>query len=161
MADSSTLTEHRFISFDKTPLYYRRYSTGTPARGVVIVVHGIGEHGGRYEALASYLSGLGIESFLPDLRGFGKSGSRRACIRRFSDFHRDLFALHALIKRTSGLPVFMLGHSLGGLVVSSYAAFSEHPALEGVILSSPSFGLSLRVPAWRHAGGLFSLIKIL
>lgn len=111
----------------------------------------MGEYGGRYAHVAEYFAGLGFESAAIDQRGFGQSGGARGCVRRFSDFHRDLGALHGLFyRRENGLPVFLLGHSFGGLVSASYAAFCEHPPLKGLILSSPFFGIAARVPLWRN-----------
>ncbi|MGH7198587.1 MAG: lysophospholipase [Candidatus Omnitrophota bacterium] len=147
-------TEHRFISFDETPIFYRRLKP-VDARVVLILTHGMGEHGGRYRAFAEYLAGTGVESVIPDLRGFGKSGGKRACVRRFSDFHEDLAALHSLVaSERKDLPLFLFGHSFGGLVTSSYLAYRSHPRADGLILSSPIFGIAAPVPAWRHVLGL-------
>ena len=143
--------EHRFVSFDETPIFYRHCRTKEPARAAVIIVHGMGEHGGRYTRLAGYLAGLGVESVIPDLRGFGQSGGRRACVKQFSDFHRDLDNLVLFISRTHrGTPLFLLGHSFGGLIASSYLAFCNPPKIGGLVLSSPIFGIALPIPLWRR-----------
>lgn len=145
----------QFISFDETPIHYRWVKTESPPKAVAIVLHGLGEHGGRYEAFAEYLAGLGIESFLPDLRGFGKSGGKRACIKNFSEFHRDLGSLHAFIARNhKESPLFLIGHSFGGLVTSSYLAFCRPPKVQGLVLSSPLFGIAVPVSLWRHCVAL-------
>ncbi len=150
-------TEHRFISFDKTPIFYRRLKTSNTPKGVVLIIHGMGEHGGRYCAFAEYLAERQLESIIPDLRGFGRSGGTRACVRRFSDFHEDLKALHSLGSRhQKGIPFFLLGHSFGGLVASSYLALSDHPKVQGLVLSSPIFGIAMAVPRWRHYLGMVS-----
>ncbi len=153
-------TEHRFISFDETPLFYRSLLPQEALKAVALVVHGMGEHGGRYRHLAEYLAGLGIGCWIPDLRGTGLSGGKRATVRHFSDFHEDPFALHSLAARTHrGAPLFLLGHSFGGLVSASYLAFHEHPKVNGLVLSSPLFGIAFKVPLWRHwLGRLVSLI---
>ncbi len=150
-------TEHRFISFDKTPIFYRRLASSSQPKAILILVHGMGEHGGRYRHAAEYFAMAGIESVIPDLRGFGRSGGRRACVNTFRDFHRDLGALHAFVNRNrKGTPLFLMGHSFGGLVVSSYLAFVEHPKIYGLVLSSPIFGIAIPVPLWRHALGMFT-----
>ena len=147
-------SEHRFISFDETPIFYRRLKTAE-ARSVLILVHGMGEHGGRYQAFAEYLAAAGVESVIPDLRGFGKSGGKRACVRCFSDFHEDLAALHGLIaSEKRNLPLFLLGHSFGGLLTASYLAYRSRHRADGLVLSSPIFGIAVPVPAWRHLLGL-------
>ncbi len=149
-------TNHRFVAFDGTPLFYRRATTVEKPRAAVLIVHGMGEHGGRYRHVAEYLVAMGFECFVPDLRGFGKSGGTRGSIRAFSDLTKDLSALHAIADgETKGVPVFLLGHSFGGLVASAYAAQTGQK-IAGVILSSPIFGIKVPVQAWRHILGLIA-----
>ena len=148
-------SEHRFISFDETAIFYRRFEPkGTP-RASVILLHGMGEHGGRYRQVAEYLADQNLRVFLPDLRGFGKSGGRRAFAGNFSDFHQDLLALHQHAQRQDKAhPIFLMGHSFGGLLASSYLAFANPPKVHGLILSSPIFGIKIPVPVWRHVLGV-------
>ena len=149
------MSEHQFISFDETPVYYRHLETVSPSKAILIIVHGMGEHGGRYQDFAQSLVGFGIESFIPDLRGFGKSGGKRACVKKFSDYHRDLEALHSFVARHhKETPIFLMGHSFGGLIASSYLAFSQYPKTRGLVLTSPLYGIALPVPLWRHCLGM-------
>lgn len=123
----------------------------------MILLHGLGEHGGRYAPIGSFLAENGLESVAPDLRGFGKSGGPKGSVRHFSDYHQDLFILHSyFVKNRRELPVFLLGHSFGGLVASSYLAFHESPETAGLILSSPLFGLSIHVPQWQYLLGILA-----
>ena len=148
-------TEHRFVSFDKTPIFYRYRATQEPLKGIVLMAHGMGEHGGRYRAFADYLAEMGLVSIVPDLRGFGKSGGKKACIKRFTDFYKDLAALHSWAHRQyKETPLFLFGHSFGGLIASSYLAFYPHPKVSGLILSSPIFGVAVPIPLWRHLLGV-------
>ena len=150
-------SEHRLLSFDGTPLFFRILSPQNrePAARVLIL-HGMGEHGGRYLALAEHLAAHGFESVVPDLRGFGKSGGPRAFARSYSAFHSDLSAILAFVEKSRAkAPLFYLGHSFGGLLVSSYLAMRQISA-EGLILSSPLFGIASRVPTWRHVLGLLT-----
>jgi len=150
-------TEHRFISFDETPIFYRRLETSQPPKALVILVHGMGEHGGRYKHVAEYLAELGFECVVPDLRGFGHSGGARTTIRHFSDYLEDLRTLYNFLLRTKkGPPFFILGHSFGGLIASSFSAFSRPDRMRGLVLSSPIFGIGIPVPFWRHALGIIS-----
>src|SRR3989338_1616367 len=145
-------TEHRFISFDETPIFYRFLDTKNPSKAIVLIVHGMGEHGDRYQAFGEYLAELGIACAVPDLRGYGQSGGSRAWVRHFSDYHQDLRALHSfLTRRHKDQPIFLMGHSLGGLIVSSYMAFSSPLKTNGIILSSPNFGLAIPVSWHKHA----------
>ncbi len=154
------MSEHRLISFDETPIFYRRFKpTATPAKGIVVIQHGMGEHGGRYGHVAAYLANLGLETISMDLRGFGLSGGRRCYARHFMNYCGDLGALHAFISRTNeGTPIFLLGHSFGGLVASAYLALQKHPKINGLILSSPIFGIALTVPGWRHTLGIIGAL---
>ena len=142
------LSERRFISFDETPVFYRVIAPEDAVRGLVFVLHGMGEHGGRYEFFARHLAAHGFECWLPDLRGFGKSGGARGAVRRFSDYEKDLEAVYALAEKNHrGLPFYWIGHSFGGLLVSRMAALHRMPRLKALILSSPLFGIALPVPA--------------
>lgn len=144
--------ERRFVAFDKTPLFYRFMAPPENGRGVLLAVHGLGEHGGRYRAFGEYLHGLGYGVILPDLRGFGYSGGPRASLRHFSDFHRDLDGLCRWSEREfRDSKLYLLGHSLGGLISASYAALAKTPKLSGLVLSSPAFGPAVPVPPWKHA----------
>ncbi len=148
-------TEHQFISFDETPIFYRYRATKEALKGIVLMVHGMGEHGGRYQAFADTLAEMGLVSIVPDLRGFGRSGGKRVCIKRFTDFYKDLAALHSWAHRQyKETPFFLFGHSFGGLLTSSYSVFYPHPKVSGLILSSPIFGVAVPVPLWRHLLGL-------
>ena len=148
---SAAWSEHRFVSFDKTPIFYRRLLSAEPGSAMVLIQHGIGEHGGRYRELAEFLGSRGVGSFIPDLRGFGKSGGKRGCIRHFSDYFQDLQVIHRLARGTGAeSPLFLLGHSFGGLILSSWISAFPEVNPRGLLLSSPNFGLTLRVPRWRH-----------
>ena len=148
-------SEHRFISFDETPVFYRRLAPKETPKAVIMIVHGMGEHGGRYRGLAEHLREMGLECILPDLRGFGRSGGKRGCVKRYQDFHQDLGAIHSFVQKDfKEKPFFFLGHSFGGLISASYAAFCPAARMDGLILSSPIFGIAIPVPWWRHCLGL-------
>ncbi len=111
---------------------------GQRLRGVVLLVHGLGEHAGRYEHVARRLNEWGFAVRGYDQFGHGESGGVRGTL---SSPQRLVVDLADLVESTrartpDGLPLLLLGHSLGGLVAASYAA--EHPqTLDGLVLSSP------------------------
>ena len=145
-------SEHRFVSFDGTPMFFRRTRPEGRFKAALVLVHGMGEHGGRYTALAEFLADRGFSCYLPDLRGFGKSGGKRGCLRRFTDYFQDLEGVCRLLRAWEPDPdPFFLGHSYGGLVVSSFLASGPKVQAKGMVLSSPNFGIAIRVPFWRHA----------
>ncbi len=135
-------------------MFFRRIEAVNP-RAIVQIVHGMGEHSGRYVELAEYLASRGFTCYLPDLRGFGKSGGKRGCVRRFEDYFLDLNSVRrAISSREGSLGTFFLGHSYGGLIVANYMAAHPAPPALGMVLSSPNFGIAIHVPAWRHFLGV-------
>jgi lysophospholipase len=154
---SVVVFERRFLAFDQTPIFYRQWIPAAKPKALILVVHGMGEHGGRYEALANFLGEMDCALWIPDLRGFGRSGGQRAYIRSFEEYHKDLLALHGLMfEEFHGVPIFILGHSLGGLIASSYTAFMKRPPQHGLILSSPCFGVTIQIPFIKHWLGMIS-----
>lgn len=145
-----TVYERRLLSFDATPLHYRRFTPEGLCAASVLIAHGMGEHGGRYTALAQALCGAGIDCLVPDLRGYGQSAGRRGHVRRLSDFRQDLevFTTH-LEKTAPSRPLFVLGHSFGGWLASDLVASSAGSRFAGLILSSPLYEVALAVPAWK------------
>lgn len=120
-------------------------------KGWVGIVHGYGEHCGRYDAFARWLNGQGWAVAACDLRGHGRSPGRRGHVRRFADYLRDAAALHGLLReRATGRPPFLLGHSLGGLIVTRYVQEGAE-GLAGLILSAPFLGAEMPVPGWKAA----------
>ncbi len=145
------LGEHRFISFDRTPIFYRTVSPGQNALATVVIVHGMGEHSGRYINFATYLASEGYHVVMPDLRGFGLSGGARGCVGSFEDYFADLDAALSVVRQEYSHPkIFLMGHSFGGLVAFHYGISRPEAQFSGLVLSSPNFGISIKVPAWRH-----------
>jgi acylglycerol lipase len=106
-----------------------------PARGVVVIVHGFGEHSGRYEHVAQRLVAEGFAAYALDHRGHGRSEGTRAVIDRLADAVSDIDRLTVLAGDAHpGLPVFMLGHSMGGLLAVQYALEHQN-RLTGLVLS--------------------------
>ncbi len=111
----------------------------------MLIVHGIGEHSGRYEHVGSFFADRGVDTLSYDLRGFGQSGGRRAFVKSFDQYLDDVEALLEL-RRAAGLPVVLMGHSLGGLVVTTYLV-SDRPQPDLAIISAPA--LHAEVPKWQ------------
>ncbi|XP_058534874.1 monoglyceride lipase isoform X2 [Ochotona princeps] len=110
--------------------------TGTP-KALVFVSHGAGEHCGRYEELAQMLVGLHLLVFAHDHVGHGQSEGERMVVSDFHVFVRDVLQhVDLLQKEHPGLPVFLLGHSMGGAIAILTAA--ERPGhFAGMVLISP------------------------
>ena len=142
-------TDGHFVTEDDIALFYRQWSDETTGRAAIAVVHGYGEHSGRYERLARRLVPLGYSVYACDLRGHGLSPGRRGHIERFSEYLLDTAGFLRLVRtQERDRPLILLGHSLGGLIAARYA---QDPAVDlpGMVLSSPFLRLKLPVPAWK------------
>ena len=106
---------------------------------VIALVHGYGDHGGRHTWFGEDMAARGYAVYVYDLRGHGLSGGRRGHITRFSDYLNDTAVyLDAVRGDDPGLPLFLLGHSMGGLIAASFV--EERPAgFAALVLSSPFF----------------------
>jgi alpha-beta hydrolase superfamily lysophospholipase len=112
----------------------------------VLIVHGIGEHSGRYERTARLMSEAGLDVQAFDLRGHGLSGGRRVYVRRWDDFLDDVEVRLAAM-REPGVPLVLFGHSMGSLISLTYAC-SSRPAPDLLVLSAPP--LQAVVPGWQR-----------
>ena len=124
----------------------RRWQPTVPARVAMLIVHGIGEHSGRYEHVGAEFAAAGFDVLAFDQRGFGLTGGRRAYVADFDEFLADVDELLAE-RRTLGVPVVLLGHSLGGLVVAAYLV-SGRPQPDLAVLSAPA--LDAELPTWQR-----------
>lgn len=123
----------------------RRHWAAADPRAAMLIVHGIGEHSGRYEHVGRFFSELGIDTLGYDQRGFGQSGGRRAFVKSFDQYLDDVEELLAE-RRQLGVPVILMGHSLGGLVVTTYLV-GDRPEPDLAVISAPA--LEADVPAWQ------------
>jgi alpha-beta hydrolase superfamily lysophospholipase len=119
------------------PIAHREWLPEGDARGSVVIAHGINEHGGRYAHVAERLTRSGWVVAALDHRGHGLSGGRRAAVERFDDWITDLDGYIAGVLVATPRPLFLLGHSLGGLIATVYA-LRHQDSLDGLVLSSPS-----------------------
>ena len=117
------------------------------AQQTVALVHGYGEHAGRYAHMAAAFNTQGIAVVAADLRGYGLSPGKRGSIRNFEEYLLDIDAIVARAhERSGGGPVGLLGHSMGGLAVCDWLLHRRPRDLSGVALSSPLLGLARPVP---------------
>lgn len=142
-----TSTTDSAATRDGIRLVTRHWEADTP-RAAVLLVHGLGEHSGRYEEVGERLASAGLETFAWDQRGFGASGGDRAWVDRFPQLHDDVEdRLAAVRAAVPGRPVILYGHSLGGLIALGYA-LSDRPQPDLVVLSAP--GIDDNAARWKH-----------
>jgi alpha-beta hydrolase superfamily lysophospholipase len=126
-------------------------------RSVIVISHGLAEHGGRYAGLAARLVDRGHAVYAIDHRGHGRSSGPRANIDRFSYLVSDLSAFVGRAQREHpNLPVFLLGHSMGGAVAFA-SALRIHATLRGLVLSAPALAVGQAVSPVR--AGLLRIVS--
>ena len=137
---------------DGTELQVRHWpAVGEAAWASLLLVHGLGEHAGRYEHVGDQLAAAGVETQSYDHRGQGASGGRRGHIDSWSQYHDDLAERLAVVRAGAGdRPVVLYGHSMGGLVVAGYLLGDDippdRPRPDLVVLGSP--GLDSTLAGW-------------
>jgi len=133
--------------FFGTPLAGRVFESPRPRAGLIIV-HGISEHGGRYERLAQWLCDHGVSCFVYDQRGHGRSPGVRADIDRFATFTDDLDTIrHGIATAHEGLPLCVWGHSMGSIVVILTLA-AEAAGIRTAITTGCPLGTYARAARW-------------
>jgi alpha-beta hydrolase superfamily lysophospholipase len=119
-------------------IYYQAWLPETAAKAVLLLVHGLAEHGGRYASVVGHFVPRGYAVYAIDHVGHGKSEGQRVFVERFRDFLDPLARLHDLIRaRHPDVPVFMVGHSLGGLIGATYL-LERQDDFRGAVLSGPA-----------------------
>jgi acylglycerol lipase len=135
-----------FTGSNTKKLAYRVWLPAGPKRGVVVIVHGYTEHGGRYARFAEKLTEQGLAVYAHDHAGHGLSEGVRGHIDTFDTYVEDLRLFIDVITEKEGtLPLFLFGQSMGGAVAMFFAArYGEIP--RGCILSAPAFIIGMKIP---------------
>ena len=121
---------------DSLPLYCR-WRHVESARAVILIVHGVGEHSGRYQAFEDWFCDHGYSCYGYDQRGHGRSGGVRTHVNNFLEYAEDLqLVISEVRSKNPELPVFLFSHSMGTLVALTNSIFFSDNQFAGVILSS-------------------------
>jgi acylglycerol lipase len=113
----------------------------------ILIVHGLGEHSGRYEHVGEHFAAAGIDGHAYDNRGNGGSGGRRGDIDRWSRYHDDLEERLAAVRAAAdGRPVILYAHSMGGLIAAGYL-LADRPRPDLTVLTAP--GLDSTLAGWK------------
>jgi acylglycerol lipase len=146
------MREEDFQSRGDVRIHLRSWMPEAEPRAVVVICHGVNSHGGQHAWTAEQFAARGFAVFALDLRGRGKSEGERFYVEDIADYVADVSGTIAIAKtRHPGLPVYLLGHSAGGVVSCTYA-LDHQGEIDGLICESFAF----QVPA---PGFLLSAIK--
>jgi len=137
-----------FTAGDGARLALRREAPKGPRRAALILVHGWGEHTGRYAHVAAWLAERGLAVFALDQRGAGHTPGPRGHVTRFAQYLADIVALRKLAQAEAPGPLLLLGHSHGGLIVLRYLETAPE-GVAGAIVTSPWLALAMQPPRWK------------
>lgn len=147
--DDYNHTVDSFLAEDGLRIFYQSWRVRDP-KAIVLICHGIGEHCGRYTNLIDALRGRAVSIYGSDHRGSGQSEGKRGHVDDFSKYFRDIkkFAEEVVKRENPNIPIFLLGHSLGGLIAEHYAL--NYPEdLCGLVLSAPAILQTVPVAVWK------------
>lgn len=146
-----TETSVTLKSADGLDLQVRRWQDPAARKAwTFVVVHGLGEHSGRYQRFAEWFTGQGATVYAMDQRGHGRSGGPRGHAPSLNALVDDLDRVVRHAKRESGGPMVLVAHSFGGLIGIAYAM--QHPEqLDRAVFSAPLLKVKVAVPAWKRA----------
>lgn len=134
--------EGRFQTPKGANIYYQHWQPEDDPKAVLFIVHGVAEHSGRYMNVVNYFVPRGYAVYGLDHLGHGKSDGTRVYVERFSDFTEPLKAYFDMIQGWHpGKPVFIVGHSMGGLISTVYL-LEHQDELKGAVLSAPAVKVS-------------------
>jgi len=138
----------KYLQIDsKYKIYLREWLPNQKAEKNVFIIHGLGEHSGRYEDFAKNLTRKNIGVFCIDLIGHGKSNGKRGHIKSFEDYINAVEnGIIFIRKKFLDTPIILFGHSLGGLICLKFLLDRESKEIEKAILSSPWIETALKIP---------------
>jgi acylglycerol lipase len=131
-------SEGTFTTSDGLTIYHQAWLPDGDPKAVVLLLHGLAEHSGRYGHVARALTAAGCAVHAVDHRGHGKSDGKRTYVKSYSDYQRDILQFRRLVEQQHpGLPLFVLGHSMGGNLALGHVL--DHQAgVRGMALSAPA-----------------------
>lgn len=150
--------EGTFKGVDDVALVWQSWTPDDAPRAVVAIVHGFGEHCARYNYLIDKLAPRGFVVYGFDQRGYGRSAGKRGSIESWDEYRQDVATFLALVReQRPGLPLFLFGHSLGGLIAAHYV-LNDQSGLDGVVLSAPMLTPPKVAPALRTVAKVLSRV---
>lgn len=157
MTATYTYEESKLTASDGLALYTQSWRAAHP-KATIMLIHGISEHSTRYRHVGEFWATHGYTVHTMDLRGHGRSPGKRILVRQIDEHSRDVGTLLAWAQQQEPtLPLFLFGHSMGGLIVTYYT-LTQTPKLNGVILSGPALKLNGASPLLVAIGHLIAKV---
>ena len=120
-------TEGSFKGCKTLNLYYQCWHPDGEPKAILLVIHGLAEHSGRYDNLVNYFLPKGYAVYGFDHRGHGRSEGLRGYVERFSDYINDLETFFDIVQHEhADTKIFLVGHSMGGIIATAYTIHHQH-----------------------------------
>lgn len=133
--------EGTFTTADGLRIHHQSWLPDAAPRAAVMLLHGLGEHSGRYAHVAEALNRAGCAVHTFDLRGHGRSEGKRVFVRSYDEFLDDIAQFRTLVEqRHPGVPLVVLGHSMGGNLAVGHA-LDRPDGIVGLVLSAPALAV--------------------
>ncbi len=138
---------------DGRKVFFNHWTTEGEKKGTILLVHGLGEHSGRYHHVAEYFTARGFEFLAPDTFGHGKTEGPKGYTKSMEDY-LDLidFTLEKCGLNDTGLPNILYGHSMGGLIALMYEQ-KRTGSFSAMMITSPALAPGFKVPALKLLAG--------
>jgi len=148
--DINKSSEEYLTSKDNIKLFYKKWEAENKVRGNILLIHGFGEHIGRYNDLCKKFTDIGFSVYGIDLRGHGKSSGKRGYASSYNLFLKDINVLYEkVIKENANSPIILYGHSFGGNLVINYLLTYPQNKISAAIITSPWLKLSFKPPLFK------------
>ncbi|MDD5128003.1 MAG: lysophospholipase [Dehalococcoidales bacterium] len=146
--------EHRESSFKGRrglSIYYQNWLPSDRPRAILLVVHGLAEHGGRYGNLVNHFVTAGYTVYSFDHSGHGRSEGTRCYVPRFADYLADLRKMIDIIHAEQpDQKIYLVGHSMGGLIAAAFTALYQS-GLAGLVLAAPTYKAGVSISPFSRA----------
>ena len=130
--------EGTFTTPDSLTIYHQSWLPDGESKALVLLLHGLAEHSGRFTHVAQALTDAGYAVHALDHRGHGKSDGKRTYVKSYDQYQADILQFRTMVEQQHpGLPLFVLGHSMGGNLALGHVL--DHQAgVRGMVLSAPA-----------------------
>ena len=152
--------EGNFSGANDLNLFYQSWQPDNGSKAIIAIVHGFGEHSGRYMNIVNHVLPQGYTVYGFDHRGHGRSEGNRGHIMAWAEFRKDLHLFLKLIRdQEKDLPVILMGHSMGGLIVLNYILSNPDEDIKAIIASAPLLAQPAISPVLVMISKIFSKIR--